>query len=238
MILDRRSELPSTRERPLRTRLKVCCIASVKEAQLAVDCGADAVGLVGAMPSGPGPISDNLIAQIAPTVPPGISTFLLTKERTPEAIVAHVRKTGVNTVQIVNDDVDRSIYAPIRDALPHIRIVQVLHVKGAKSVDQALTVAPFVDALLLDSGNPSAPIQELGGTGRVHDWAISHQIVKQSSKPVYLAGGITPDNIATAIKVVQPFGIDLCSGVRVDKQLNRDKLLSLVAALRSADLEK
>ncbi|MEW4486502.1 phosphoribosylanthranilate isomerase [Thalassoglobus sp. JC818] len=232
------SRLQPDVKQPFRTRLKVCCISSIEEARLAAECGADALGLVAAMPSGPGPIPDELIAAIAPTVPPGVATFLLTQERTADAIIDHVRRTGVNTVQIVNDDIDFAIYEPIRVSLPNVRIVQVVHVRDWKSLDRALEFAPFVDALLLDSGDPLAKIQELGGTGRVHDWAISQQIVQHSPKPVYLAGGVHPGNVATAIQEVRPFGIDLCSGVRTNKKLDREKLMRLVAAMQTVDSTK
>lgn len=217
-----------------RTRLKVCCIASVEEALLAIEHGADALGLVGAMPSGPGPIDDELIAQIARSVPPPVATFLLTSETRPEAVVDHVLRTGVNTVQLVDDKVGDEVWSLLRSETPATRIVQVVHVCGRESIDYALGAAERVDALLLDSGNPTATVRELGGTGRVHDWAISREIVERSAVPVFLAGGLNSANIADAIQQVRPFGIDLCSGVRTSGKLDAAKLRSLVEAIRSA----
>ncbi len=213
-----------------RPRLKVCCIASPEEARLAIDAGADALGLVARMPSGPGPIPDELIRAIAAAVPPPVATFLLTSEVDPDAIVAHARGAGVSTVQLVDDAVGPDAYRALREQLPALKIVQVVHVRDGASVELALAAARHVDALLLDSGNPAA--RELGGTGRVHDWALSRDIVRRSPIPVFLAGGLNASNVARAITEVAPFGIDLCSGVRTNGRLDPVKLASLVAAMR------
>lgn len=217
--------------RGTRTRLKVCCIASVEEARLAIACGADALGLVARMPSGPGPIEDELIAEIAAGVPPPIATFLLTSEVDADAVVDHVLRTGVNTVQLVDDATTTDVYAALRANAPGVRIVQVVHVRERASVDLALAAAARVDALLLDSGNPAAAIRELGGTGRTHDWSLSREIVQRSRVPVFLAGGIKAANVAEAIAQVGPFGIDLCSGVRTNGKLDEGKLIALGTAM-------
>lgn len=217
---------------PTRTRLKVCCIASPDEARMAIDAGADALGLVARMPSGPGPIDDDLIATIASGVPAPVATFLLTSEVDPDAVVDHVRRTRVNTVQLVDDAVQPDVYAALRAATPSVKIVQVVHVRGPESVAHALRVSTEVDALLLDSGNPGA--RELGGTGRTHDWALSAEIVRLAPRPVLLAGGITPANVAEAIARVRPFAIDLCSGVRTAGRLDASKLAALARAIAGA----
>ncbi len=214
-------------------RVKICCISSVEEAALAVRHGASAIGLVGAMPSGPGIIDDSLIAEVAASVPPAVATFLLTSETEPEAIVDHVRRCGTNTVQIV-DAVESAAYQALRRALPAVKIVQVIHVTGPEALAEAMARAPSVDALLLDSGRPQAPLRELGGTGRVHDWSLSRRIVAGVPRPVFLAGGIRPENAAEAYRRVRPFGIDLCTGVRRDGQLDAERLRGLFAALVAA----
>ena len=216
---------------PVTPRIKICCIASAAEAALAVAHGASAVGLVSAMPSGPGPIAEHEIAEIAPTVPPGVATFLLTSLTDADAIIEQQRRCRTNTLQLV-DAVAPIVYTRLRRALPGIAIVQVIHVTGNESAGEALDLAPQVDALLLDSGNPKLPVKELGGTGRVHDWSISRYIVERAGKPVWLAGGLRPDNVAEAIRAVRPFGIDLCSGVRTEGVLDPDKLGRFVAAAR------
>ncbi|OFY39157.1 MAG: N-(5'-phosphoribosyl)anthranilate isomerase [Bacteroidetes bacterium GWF2_40_14] len=207
----------------MRPRVKICCISSIEEARMAIDFGASALGLVAKMPSGPGVISDELILAISKTVPPPIATFMLTSETSAEQIIAHHRRTLTNTIQIVDELIEGS-YNLIKNALPAIKIVQVIHVVGEETIDEAVRISNLVDAILLDSGNPNLRIKELGGTGRVHNWEISRKIVEQSKVPVFLAGGLTPENVRQAIDQVQPFGLDLCSGVRTKGQLDPYKL--------------
>ena len=207
----------------MKPRVKICCIANEQEAANAISFGASAIGLVGEMPSGPGPIADEEIYRIARTVPPPIATFLLTSEQTAQGIIRHHQRTLTNTIQIVDELMDRD-YKTIRDALPHIKLVQVIHVVGEKSVDEAAELAEFVDAILLDSGSPNLAVKELGGTGRRHDWNLSRKIVETCGKPVFLAGGLNAENVREAIDTVQPFGLDLCSGVRTDGKLDLKKL--------------
>jgi len=207
-------------------RIKICCIASIEESRTAIEFGASAIGLVGKMPSGPGPIPDDLIRQIALSVPPPISTFLLTSETSVDEIIKHHKRTLTNTIQIV-DLLATGTYTELKSALPSVRIVQVIHVLNEKSVDLAVRISENVDALLLDSGNPNLRIKELGGTGRVHDWKLSKNIRDNSRCPVFLAGGLKPDNVKQAILEVQPFAVDVCRGVRTEGKLDREKLKDL-----------
>lgn len=204
-------------------RVKVCCIASAEEARTAIRLGASALGLVSEMPSGPGPIEDAEIAAIARSVPPGVATFLLTCRTEADAIVEQQRAARVNTLQLV-DRVPVPVLWELRQRLPGVALVQVVHVVDRGALEEAEAVAPHVDAILLDSGNPAAEVRELGGTGRTHDWEISREIVEASTRPVYLAGGLGPDNAADAIERVRPFGIDLCSGIRSEGRLDEDAL--------------
>jgi phosphoribosylanthranilate isomerase len=216
-----------------RTRIKICCIQSASEARLAIAEGADALGLVGAMPSGPGPIEDAEIAAIAAVVPPPVATFLLTSATEPEAIIAHARRCRTNTVQLV-DRVAPAAFAQLRAALPGIRLVQVIHVGGEEAIGEARDIAPLADALLLDSGRPHEAIRVLGGTGRTHDWTISRRIVEAASCPVFLAGGLRPDNVGAAVRTVRPFAVDVCTGVRTDYRLDPARLQAFVAAVAAA----
>jgi phosphoribosylanthranilate isomerase len=213
-----------------RPRVKVCCITSPGEAWMAVRAGASALGLVSEMPSGPGVIPEAEIARIAAEVPPPVATFLLTSLRDVEAIVAQQRRTGVSTVQIC-DRLSAGSHAGLRAALPGIALVQVVHVEGPAAVDEALGVAPHVDAILLDSGRPSLPVKELGGTGRRHDWSLSRRIRQAAPVPVFLAGGLRPDNVAEAVDAVGPFALDVCSGVRTNGALDPVKLELLFRSL-------
>lgn len=206
-----------------KVRVKICCINSIQEAKLAVRYGAAALGLVGKMPSGPGVIDDDTICRIVKAVPPPVATFLLTSETSADGIIAHQKRTNANTLQLV-DRVMQEEYLIIREAIPAAKIVQVIHVLDAGSIDEALSYTGVADALLLDSGNPNLQVKLLGGTGNVHNWDISRKIVEQSSIPVFLAGGLHVGNVAEAITSVHPFGIDICSGLRTNGILNEEKL--------------
>ncbi len=214
-------------------RIKICCISSPHEAQLAIEYGADALGLVGQMPSSPGILDDDIAAEIVRITPPPIATFMLTSETTAAGILAHHQCVKANTIQLV-DAVAPGIYAQLRAGSPTVKLVQVIHVTNQETIDEALAaVQNGADALLLDSGNPSLAVKVLGGTGRVHNWAVSRQIVAQSAVPVFLAGGLNAGNVRRAIDTVGPFGLDICSGVRTDGRLDAGKLDEFMKAVCS-----
>jgi phosphoribosylanthranilate isomerase len=204
-------------------RVKICCISSEEEAKIAIECGASAIGLVAKMPSGPGPIADELINRIAKTVPPPIATFMLTSETSVMEIIKHHHRTNTNTIQIV-DALAEGKYNELKAALPAVKIVQVIHVIDEASVEEAIRISSIVDAILLDSGNPKLKVKELGGTGRVHNWQLSREICKNALCPVFLAGGLNPENVIQAIDEVHPYAVDVCSGVRTDGKLDRKKV--------------
>jgi phosphoribosylanthranilate isomerase len=214
----------------MRPRVKVCCIASVEEARAAIECGASALGLVSEMPSGPGVISEELIAEIALSVPPPVATFLLTCRQDAASIIEQQRRCRVNTLQLC-DRVEAEVYGELRARLPGVSLVQVVHIRGEESCKEALHVARHVDALLLDSGNQSLAVKELGGTGRTHDWRVSRRVVEASPVPVFLAGGLKAENIAEAVSTVRPFGLDVCSGIRTEGRLDTEKLKRFFAHL-------
>lgn len=204
---------------------------------LAIRYGASALGLVSEMPSGPGVINENLIAEISSKVPPPIATFLLTCKQTAEGIIAQHLKTKTNTFQLV-DHLPHNELKKLRERLPAIKIVQVIHVLDEKSIEESLNVQNYVDALLLDSGNPKLKVKELGGTGRTHNWEISRNIVERVNIPVFLAGGLNPENVKEAIEVVQPYGLDICSGVRTNNQLDEEKLKLFFECVNKFKLNK
>ena len=216
----------------MRTRIKICCISSLLEAKMAINHGADALGLVGKMPNGPGPIPDWLIAEIVKTIHPPIASFLLTSEQSSEEIIYHVKRVDTNTVQVV-DELTTGTYTDIRTALPHLKIVQVIHVTGEESIEEAVRISSNVDAILLDSGNPKGSIKTLGGTGNVHNWNLSREIVNAVDIPVFLAGGLHAGNVRQAIETVQPFAVDVCSGVRTEGRLDPNKLEAFIKAVYS-----
>ncbi len=213
-------------------RVKICCISNIKEAELAVRYGADAIGLVGKMPSGPGVICDDMIAEIRKKVPANIDTFLLTSEVSAEGITEHHRKTNTSAIQMV-DRIETGTYRTIRNELRGVKLVQVVHVIDEGSIDEAVKYSEYADALLLDSGNPNLSKKELGGTGRTHNWELSKIIRSSVDVPVYLAGGINSENVIEAFRYVRPYGIDLCSGVRVNGLLDEKKLSGFFRKIES-----
>ena len=217
----------------MRTRVKICCIAAIDELRCATEAGADAVGLVGPMPSGPGPIAPPLIKHLARQASPAVATFLLSSSTTAAELLAEIVDAGTTVLQIV-DAVPVETYAMLRDALPALKLVQVIHVEDERAVAEARGLAPHVDGLLLDSGRPGAAVKELGGTGRRHDWRLSREIVRSVPCPVFLAGGLTADNVAEAIRTARPYGVDICSGVRRDGRLDPQKLQDFMGAVAAA----
>ena len=219
-------------EPTLQPRIKICCISSVAEAQLAIRHGAAALGLVAKMPSGPGVIPEPIIAEIAATIPPAIGSFLLTSEQNVQSIIDQQHRCRVNTLQIA-DRLQVGNYDDLRAALPGVSLVQVIHVTGEESFEEACSVAEQgVDALLLDSGDQRLAVKQLGGTGRIHDWSVSSRIREAVNVPIFLAGGLRSDNVKDAIQAVQPFGIDLCSSVRTDGRLDEMKLARFFEAVK------
>lgn len=214
------------------TKIKICCISSIEEAELAIKYGADAIGLVSSMPSGPGVITDELITKIASTVRGRIDTFLLTSKRSVGEIIGQLKNAGTSTVQIC-DSLLEGTHRDIKNKLPNIKVVQVIHVVDEESVEEAIAAAKTADALLLDSGNQKLAVKELGGTGRTHNWELSRRIVETVAIPVYLAGGLKPANVTEAIESVRPFGVDICSGLRTDGKLDESKLSEYVTLVKS-----
>lgn len=216
-----------------RARIKICCIGSEAEAALAVAAGADALGLVSDTLGGPGVMGDEVIARIVAGVPPPVASFLLTALTDPEAIAAQLRRTGAGVVQLVHPPALEA-YGALRLSCPGVRLVQVVHIDGEAALARALAVAPHVDALLLDSWIDTGGVRRLGATGKVHDWSVSRRIVESAARPVFLAGGLRADNVARALAEVAPFGVDVCTGVRKDGELDRERLVAFVAAARGA----
>ena len=214
-------------------RVKVCCISSVEEARLAISYGAAALGVVGPMPSGPGVISLELIGQISKSLDKHIDSFYLTSKVTADKILDEYKFAQTKTIQLV-DNVPIAELITLRTLLPDtVRMVQVLHVRSDAVIQEAMHKQPYVDAFLLDSGNPNSTIKTLGGTGQTHNWNISRILVERVSIPVYLAGGINADNVIEAYAKVQPYGIDLCSGLRTDGKLDETKLKFFIEKINS-----
>ena len=209
------------------TKIKICCIQSIAEAQIAIENGAYAIGLVSKMPSGPGVISEDKIREIAKWAPDNIKTVLLTSLQNADEIIEQQRYCKTNTLQLV-DYQEIDTYKILKNELPSAEIMQVIHIIEDSSITEAVEISKYVDMLLLDSGKPNLKKKELGGTGKTHNWQISREIVDQIDIPVFLAGGLNPQNVSEAVKQVEPFGVDVCSGVRIDGKLDKVKVSKFI----------
>jgi phosphoribosylanthranilate isomerase len=210
--------------------LKICCMANVAEAHAAIAAGASAIGVVGPMPSGAGIITLEAAREICRAMKGRAHCFLLSSAREAEDLIAEIDFTGADVLQIV-DHVDEDVRLAIRAARPDVKIVQVVHMESEASVVWGLQAAHSADMLLLDSGSFAGPVKELGGTGRVHDWTLSRDLVTSAPVPCLLAGGIGAHNARVALTDVKPFGLDLCSSVRSADLLDQVKLDALQAAV-------
>lgn len=206
-------------------------MGSAAEVRSAAVAGADAVGFVGEMPSGPGPVDLATQRSVALAVPPGVTPVLLTSGTDGYEIAAEARDVGAPVVQIVRH-VGGEVLQAIRKASRGLKLIQVVHVEGPNALDLARGYAGLADALLLDSGQPDANPPVLGGAGRTHDWSVSARIVRAVDKPVWLAGGLSAANVGAAIEAVRPFGVDVCSGVRTLGRLDVRKLSAFMAAVK------
>ncbi|MDJ0656394.1 MAG: phosphoribosylanthranilate isomerase [Xanthomonadales bacterium] len=215
------------------TRVKICCMTTPEEVAMASEQGAYALGLVSAMPTGEGVISDEKVAELSALVPPGIRKFLLTSKTDAEGIAQQVKDAQTDTVQLV-DRMSEDTLKRLRELLPETKLVQVVHVTGRDSIEEAVSMAVLADEILLDSGQPDAEQRSLGGTGNTHNWDYSAEIVRSLDKPVFLAGGLHPGNVTEAIRHVRPFGVDVCSrlrpNARLDPALLRDFFQAVAAA--------
>lgn len=195
--------------------------------------GAQLLGLVSQTLSGAGAIPDRMIREIADSVPESATTCLLTAETDPARVAEHVKSTRTRAVQLVGriapGDVSR-----LRSAVAGLQAIKVIHVEGPQACDLAAAYFEGADALLLDTAVRGPNSDELGGTGQTHDWRISREIVRRSPIPVFLAGGLGPANVESAIRGVRPHGVDVCSGLRKDGDLDRGLLSEFVARAAAA----
>jgi phosphoribosylanthranilate isomerase len=212
-----------------RPRIKICCISSAEELRIAVAAGADLLGFVAPPLGGLGVIPERRIAELVAAVPPGCVAVLLTGLTEPEAIAAQVETCRPDALQLVRATT-AATRASLRARFPGLRVLQVVHVQGPAAVEEARQAQESSHGLVLDSAVLDGPDEQLGATGRTHDWAVSAEVVRAVSVPVYLAGGLSATNAARALQVVGPFGLDLCSSVRTDGRLDPVKARAFVAA--------
>lgn len=201
-------------------RVKICGIRTEKDVQAVVDADADAAGfLVGQVHPSPDFILPSTAGRLAKRLPPYVSPVLVTHLTEPEAIKELVDKSGINTIQLHGGSSIEEVDV-LRKILPwHCKLILTAHVIGDGVEPDFEPYLPFIDAILLDSFNKDTG--QYGGTGVPHNWLVSQRIVRNSRKPVILAGGLNPDNVKEAIQAVRPYGVDANSGLRDEKTSGR-----------------
>ena len=208
-------------------RVKVCGMTRVEDAHAAVAAGAHAIGcLVGLDYDAPDRVEPGVARAIFASVPPRVERVLVTHRTAVVDVVELARETGASVVQL-HGAFPLEAISELRLRAPQLAVVKCAHVVDEGSIEEALRAAGAADRVLLDSRTAD----RIGGTGRIHDWSISARIVQRSPKPVILAGGLDPDNVAGAIAQVRPWGVDVNSGVRgPDGCRSHERIRAFVAA--------
>ncbi len=193
-------------------RVKICGNKRVEDALQAIRLGADAIGLlVGQEHASRDFITPALAASIARQLPPFCAIVLATHINSVKEVLQLANFIGVNALQLHGDSTPEDIIQ-IRKNLPNIKIIKSVHVVDNKSTGAVGKYIGVVDAILLDTINLKT--KQIGGTGKTHDWNISRKIVEEYDIPIVLAGGLSPDNVAEAVKFVKPYGVDVNTGTK------------------------
>ncbi len=210
-------------------RVKICGVTSTAEAQIAERHGAHAIGvLVGRVHVAPDFVEPAVANRIARSLPPFIAAVLVTHLDQPEAIMRLADTVSFPVLQL-HSDLSASIFRELRARLSPRKIIGKVSVEGEAAVERAREIEPFVDAIVLDTRDLAT--DRVGGTGMVHDWSISARIASTSNVPIILAGGLTPENVAQAIRTVKPWGVDVNSGVEThDGRKDEGRIRRFIAA--------
>ncbi|MFA5384974.1 MAG: phosphoribosylanthranilate isomerase [Eubacteriales bacterium] len=212
-------------------KIKICGINNFEDLQSCIKAGADALGfLVGLTHPAEDKLEDIRLAKsLIDRIPPFVSTVMVTHLTNEGEIVNLARCMGTTSVQI-NDYTEPSVLKKVCDGLKDIKIIKSVHVTGSDAIELTKAYLPFADAILLDSREGP----RIGGTGKTHDWEISRKIVQESNKPVILAGGLNPGNVYEAVKKVQPFAVDVNSGVETNFRKDPAKINLFINEARRA----
>lgn len=211
-----------------RPRVQVAGISNLEDALACEAAGVDAIGFTIGLPTGPhNGLDEARAAAIIRALPPFITPVLITYRVTAVEVAATCRELGVTQVQL-HAPADPAELAAMRAAIPGLKLILAVHVTGPAAIDVARERARYADALILDTYDPATG--RAGATGLTHDWGISAAIVRAVDVPVILAGGLTPANVADAIRRVRPWGVDVHTGVeRPDGTTDHDLVRAFVA---------
>ena len=201
------------------TKIKICGITNIEDALFAAEAGADALGFVFYEKS-PRYVSSETVKKIVSMLPPFVTTVGLFVNAGVESIETTVRLSGINVIQLHGDETPEEC-----GFAPH-PVIKAVRVKDAGSL-AGVEKYP-VSALLLDAWND----QQYGGTGESFNWQLARNLTGQL--PIILAGGLTPDNVAEAIRVVAPYAVDVSSGVEASPGIKDvSRINAFVLAVRN-----
>jgi len=212
--------------------VKVCGIRTWEEANTALDCGATALGfLVGLTHRAEDGIGEAEARGIVRRLPAQAQAVLVTHLNDPERVAELAASIGAKTIQVHGEMAVTDLRRLCALLAPESRLLKAVHVTGEDALRRALDYASDADALVLDTRTAD----RLGGTGQTHDWSVSARIVAAVAPlPVYLAGGLRPENVAEAVARVRPAGVDVNSGVEDSNgQKDAERMRAFVARARA-----
>jgi phosphoribosylanthranilate isomerase len=215
--------------------VQIAGITSADEARMLVECGVDFLGFPLEPRHGGGDVSEVDAAGIIRAIPPRVFGVLITYSNVAGDVASICRNLGVSVVQLHGDIAVEEIRR-IRELSPGLFVVKTLVVRGNNLdglVGEVNRMERYVDAFLTDTFDPETG--RWGATGKTHDWSISRRIVECTSRPVILAGGLTPENVHRAICEVGPAGVDVHTGVEDSSgRKNRELVERFIEQARKA----
>lgn len=212
------------------TRVKICGVASLRDLRLVAGCGADAVGVITGIPSSPRCVSPETAETLIDEAPVFTKTVLVTAPRNIDEAIELVKHVRPDAIQIHGGDID---VKELSLAIKNIDIIKPVSADDSQAESAALKAAAFCDAVLLDSSTGS----EMGGTGKTYDWEISRRVAEAiKPRPLILAGGLAPGNVAEAIHRARPYAVDVCTGTEASPRVkDPEKVRRFLRAVDEAD---
>ncbi len=212
-------------------KVKICGITNMNDALLAAEYGADFLGFIVDIEKSEDSLSRSVARDLIMQVPLEITPVMVTYLNKASDVVELARFVKPMAIQF-HADITVGEIGKIRKALPKMKIIKAVHVTGEKAIDEAKKFEDYADYILLDSKSKG----KIGGTGKTHNWNISRKIVEKCKKPVILAGGLNPENVLDAVRIVKPFGVDVNSGVKSSpRKKDADKMERFIAEARKGD---
>ncbi len=191
-------------------RVKICGITREEDLAVPLAAGADAVGFLVGVPSSPRNLTLERAEKLLQRVPVFVDSVVVTAPQSINGLVKICERLKPTAIQIHGR---KNFHASeLRERIEHTRLIKTIYVTEETLNETVIEYLKAFDAVLLDSFTKG----QYGGTGRVHDWTLSRQIKEAVAPlPVILAGGLKPENVQEAILTVQPYAVDVSSGVEL-----------------------